>query len=313
MTIAQKSYDVAPGTDINDNAGFVPLSVLVDNYSPYWLLLPDAGRYVPPYTSGVVLPLIHADVNRAQWSNPPISGLSNQTYVGTAGFAHLTYVDAALAYSAGAAVPYTALSQQQAFSANEGDPIVETLPFLAQGVRIDNPGGTCYTIVGTSLIIPPWTTAWLANFTTPFNAIDIEPIANPNGIPNSNIGGPIVATFYAQPVSSSGGSQYTQPSFGFSSDPITNAVYNDPFLAGIDRMAGQKQLKSIVIPTAPSVPCAFQIYRLTGNVTGTYAVENMNALNPQGGAFPGECVSSVQGVIPTTGTPVTASDRKSVV
>ncbi len=213
MPVAQKSYDISPGTDLADNAGFVPLSVLIDNYSPYWLLLPDAGRYVPPYTSGTVLPLIHADSNRAKWSNPPLSGLSLPSgYIDTAGFAHLTYVAEQLAYVSGSAVPNSVLSQQQSFSVAEGGTISETLPFLASGVRIDNPGGTAYTIVGTNLVIPPWTTAWLANFTTPFNTITIQPIANPNGTPNTTTGGPLVATFYAQQVTSSGGTPYVSPS-----------------------------------------------------------------------------------------------------
>lgn len=260
MTTPQKSYDIQPGQDLNDNAGFVPLSVLVDNYSPYWLLLPDAGRWVPPYTSGIVLPLIHATTNRAQWINPPLSGLSTPSYVATAGYAHLTYVALELAYSAGAPVPLTALSQQQSFSVAEGGTISKTLPFLAQGVRIDNPGGTCYTIVGTSLIIPPWTTAWIANFTTPFNTITVQPITNPNGTPNTTLGGPIVATFYAQPVTSSGGTPYTQPTTVISLNQfksasqgtgnLTIAVTISPS-AG-DLLVAAIQCASNGVPSAPS-------------------------------------------------------------
>ncbi len=212
MTVAQKSYDIQPGQDVDDNADFIPLSVLVDNYSPYWLLLPDAGRYVPPYTAGSVFPLIHATTNRAHWSSPPVSSLqAPSTYIDTAGFAHLTYVAETLAYVAGSIVPNSVLSQQASFSVSEGGTLTETLTFLAQGVRIDNPGGTAYTIVGTNLVIPPWTTAWVANFTTPFNTITIQPIANPNGTPNTTAGGPLVATFYAQQLTTSGGTPYTQP------------------------------------------------------------------------------------------------------
>lgn len=88
---SQRSFDIYPGTNLTEPLSFYPLAVIVDNYSAYWLQVPDAGRFVPPYTVGAILPLIHAVQAYANWDNSPYGV---QTVAATTSqIAHLTFTD----------------------------------------------------------------------------------------------------------------------------------------------------------------------------------------------------------------------------
>lgn len=88
---SQRSFDIFPGVNLTEPLGFYPLAVIVDNYSGYWLQIPDAGRYVAPYTTGAILPLIHAVQAYANWDFSPYGP---QAITATsAQIAHLTYTD----------------------------------------------------------------------------------------------------------------------------------------------------------------------------------------------------------------------------
>jgi hypothetical protein len=65
------NFKVQAGQDINTNVGFNPLSVVVSNYSPYYIWFPDGLSFCPPWTGGVIIPLQHATQARALWSLTP--------------------------------------------------------------------------------------------------------------------------------------------------------------------------------------------------------------------------------------------------
>lgn len=103
-------FSVPAGLDINQNIGFAPTACVVANYSPYYIYLPDGLSFVPPWTSGAIVPLAHATQARATWSNSPFGA---QTIAATASgitySAQFTYTDDPnLSYSGGSIVgnPY---------------------------------------------------------------------------------------------------------------------------------------------------------------------------------------------------------------
>jgi|SRR6516162_6796066 hypothetical protein len=56
---------------VDKNVGFQSHSVIVDNYTTWWLWLPDPDVYIPPYWVGVIRNLQHqTDFVYAQWKSP---------------------------------------------------------------------------------------------------------------------------------------------------------------------------------------------------------------------------------------------------
>ena len=208
LTIGQLSFDIPVGTNLSQTASFVPLSVMVDNYSPYYLLIPDAGSYVPPWTIGAIFPLIHASVCKAEWANPQSTAIATVTYEASAGFAHLRFLDTALPPSSGTPLAQSALTGGLSVQANVGQSITVTpsiLSFLAIGIRIDNPSGTSYQIQETSQVIPMFTSGWTIDIDPPFNTLHINPYQIPGTTTNKTIGGPITAFFYPYNIGQNGG------------------------------------------------------------------------------------------------------------
>lgn len=56
---------------ISENIGFQAQSIVVDNFTPYWLYIPSSLGYIPPWTTDVVRGLIHAtDFVKVEWRSP---------------------------------------------------------------------------------------------------------------------------------------------------------------------------------------------------------------------------------------------------
>lgn len=85
---------------VDKNIGFQSHSVIVDNYTTWWLWLKDPDVYIPPYWVGVIRNLEHqTDYAYAQWQSPfanpqPANGL--QSF-----FAHFTWTSEVLTPAGG--------------------------------------------------------------------------------------------------------------------------------------------------------------------------------------------------------------------
>jgi len=91
--------NVDPNTPFSGNIGFNARTVLVDNYTAYWLYFPDADAYVPPFYGGVVLSLIHTtDFGRFSIQSPFVNP---QVPVATSYFVHTVWTDGVLSPSPG--------------------------------------------------------------------------------------------------------------------------------------------------------------------------------------------------------------------
>ena len=227
LTIGQLSFDISAGDNLAQAAPFTPLAVMVDNYSPYYLLLPDAGSYVPPWTIGAILPLIHASICQATWANPESTAIATIPYVAAAGFAHLRFLDTALPSSAGTSLSQSGLTNGVSFSAAVGNSITITpnlLTFLAIGLRIDNPSGTSYQIVETSQVIPMFTSGWTIDIDPPFNTLTIVPYQIPGTLTNKSIGGPITAFLYPYNIGQNGGTTIPTSFIPYFISATTNTV-----------------------------------------------------------------------------------------
>lgn len=82
---------VPSGIAVSKNIGFQAHSVIIDNFTTYWLYLKDADVYVPPYWIGVIRNLLHAtDYAIAEWKSP---FTTTQTPAGIESFfAHFVWV-----------------------------------------------------------------------------------------------------------------------------------------------------------------------------------------------------------------------------
>lgn len=69
--MAHYEFLVPAGLDINQNIQFPPKSVVVYNYSPFYIYLPDGLAFVSPWTGGAIIPLSHATQARATWKTTP--------------------------------------------------------------------------------------------------------------------------------------------------------------------------------------------------------------------------------------------------
>lgn len=98
MSDRYSSFTVAEGMPLSSDLGFLANTVIVDNVTASWLFMPNAGRYVPPFTYGATFPLgAGVQVAQAAWRTPP--GVTAPT--AGSGQAQLTFTDAVLAPSNG--------------------------------------------------------------------------------------------------------------------------------------------------------------------------------------------------------------------
>ena len=84
---------------ISENIGFQAQSVVVDNFTPYWLYIPSSLGYIPPWTTDVVRGLIHAtDFVKVEWRSP--FG-DTQVIQSTAKFVSFLFTDAIIPSASG--------------------------------------------------------------------------------------------------------------------------------------------------------------------------------------------------------------------
>lgn len=86
---------------IAKGVGFQPQSVLIDNYTAYWLYIPDANSYIAPFYTGTVKPLRHStDYVQIQYKSP-FTVTQNPTDVSY--FVYAVWTDAVVAPAPGVA------------------------------------------------------------------------------------------------------------------------------------------------------------------------------------------------------------------
>ena len=296
MAGSQAVFDLQPGTDVSQVLQFQPISVIVDNYSPYWIYLPDAGRYVPPYTTGGAYPLKYAQGAKIQWTAPNISGIAQLPFIATAGLAHFNFTDDELVYSPATAIPNQVFLQSQAYTINEGQTLDLTatpLDFLAMGVRIDNPGGTTYALGNTGITAPQWTVGFTVDVLPPFNSIVIAPTTDPAGRSNTTRGGPVTITFYAAQIGNSPGIALPVPTDIYLANNM--AIYpgatdlNAALLCIAGVTAGNivyLRNLSVTIPASTvGISQGYSLYQSTGTILGGKMV-TPSVLDPSSPALP---------------------------
>ncbi len=97
----QQIVTATEGTPLSTTiANFVALGLTCDNLSSSWVFLPDAGRFVPPWTASFTTPLVGTKSAVVQWQTP--SGVSIPPS-GT-GKATLTFTDYIVPFSPGVVV-----------------------------------------------------------------------------------------------------------------------------------------------------------------------------------------------------------------
>lgn len=72
QSIAVPSTPIADGTyALSKNIGFPALSIAIDNLTGYWLYIPAANAFIPPWWTGVVVNPVHTtDYAYLQWKSP---------------------------------------------------------------------------------------------------------------------------------------------------------------------------------------------------------------------------------------------------
>ena len=87
---------------ISQNVGFKARSVIIDNYTAYYLYLRDADSYIAPYFTGAIRPLEHTTDFAYLAIQSPFE--AEQSPTDTSFFVHAIWVDADLGYNAGSQV-----------------------------------------------------------------------------------------------------------------------------------------------------------------------------------------------------------------
>jgi len=105
------SLQAPAGTNVGQMLQFAPRTVVVSNYSPYFIYFPDGQNFCPPWSGNVTIPLSHATQARATWGTTPwdapevvtASPTPNITYT-----AYYVFTDDDLGYSGGTSInnPY---------------------------------------------------------------------------------------------------------------------------------------------------------------------------------------------------------------
>lgn len=259
--MSQQSFDLTPGENlVNYNLHFTPLSAVIDNMTPYWVRLPDAGRYIAPYSTGGSVPLINAMGGTVLWEAPAIAGIATIPFITNSGVLHITFVDEVLSYTPPSAIPDIAFNNSDSFTWAVGTTLTQSIPFLAIGTRIDNPSGTAYTIAGTGLVIPPWTIGYTIDILPPYNTITIQPVANPSGVPNVSIGGPLTLVAYSGKIGISPGIVSGSTNGIWTGTNIIPVALVGTQLFSLEPTAGSLTLSKIIFRN-PTIAQTYSIYR----------------------------------------------------
>lgn len=119
------------GTSLSQTlANILAYGVTVDNLSSSWLFLPDAGRFIPPWTASFSTPLVGTKSAVASWSSP--TGVSVPA-TGT-GKATLTFTDYSVPFSPGVVV-----TQAQPTTGSAATVSVQPPPNLSFAALLSNP------------------------------------------------------------------------------------------------------------------------------------------------------------------------------
>lgn len=106
--MSEYTVNVAPGTEVNVNVGFSPLCVVVSNYTPFYIYFPDAADFCPPWVTGAILSLSHANAARASWQVSPFytdAQVLTPAPTGLKFAAALSYYDEAFPIQGGTVIP----------------------------------------------------------------------------------------------------------------------------------------------------------------------------------------------------------------
>ncbi len=107
-------FNVVAGSEINQNIGFAPTAVIVNNYSPYYIYFADGLSFCPPWTSGAIISLAHATQARASWLSTPFGEQTISPPLPEASYtASFSFTDEEVGLSGGTAVinPYSLLER----------------------------------------------------------------------------------------------------------------------------------------------------------------------------------------------------------
>lgn len=133
-------FSIPPGQNLSQDIGFAPLTAIVNNFSPYWIFVRDGGTYVPPWTTGAIIPLYHAQGAYITWESP----FGGQVVGVVSGYqANLIFTNEKLSASGGTPVtPQVAYLQAwtagvSIIGTDDIALIVPTAGFKAQVKRID--------------------------------------------------------------------------------------------------------------------------------------------------------------------------------
>ena len=130
------SYQVPAGLDVQDFLTFVPKAVVISNYTPFYIYLPDSLSYCPPWTSGAIFPLAHATRARAIWTQSPFGEQTIFVPAGTTYSASLSFTDDDLPLAGGTTIPNpTAVPVVDYFSVSYGTGDVTLLSAPGVGFR----------------------------------------------------------------------------------------------------------------------------------------------------------------------------------
>lgn len=206
MAYSGYTFSITAGNEINAPLQFAPVAVIINNYTPYYIYLPDGLTFCPPFTAGVVIPLAHATQARATWLQSPFGNQIVTAIPGVTYTANLTFTeDPNQALSGGTPVVPPLDTRSAVYSAAPGATLTTgALPFTAFGARVDNYTGTWYQIGTTGILVPPFTTGFTLDLLPPVTSLVLTPATPPYGT-NQNTGTLVVLTVYPIAIGNSSG------------------------------------------------------------------------------------------------------------
>ena len=167
MSFIQQKVPTPSGTVNNGQIalatgiGFPPKSLIVDNYTPYWLFIPQCNSYVGPWVVGAVKPLLHMTDQVTVIYQSPFTSSQTPTDIGF--FTEFGWTEAVLAPAPGSIIAVN--SQNQISNTSDATPlldyacnvmtvtgtatlipstIVARRAVLIQSSKFNNPAGTIY-------------------------------------------------------------------------------------------------------------------------------------------------------------------------
>lgn len=266
MAYSGYTYSIVAGQEINAPLQFAPVAVIVNNYTPYYIYLPDGLTFCPPFTAGVVIPLAHATQARATWSQSPFGTQNVVTIPGVTYTANLTYTeDPNQSLSGGTPVTPPLDTRSTVYTAIPGNTLTTgVLPFTAFGARVDNYTGTWYQIGTTGILVPPFTTGFTLNLLPPVTSLALTPATPPYGT-NQNTGTLVVLTVYPIAIGNSSGTTNipsTIDSYVENNLPAFANVSSSGVLAAFYNLTQAIELKSLLISNPGASACTISVYRL---------------------------------------------------